>query len=84
MTKHGRRDKESVAKSHRNKITRARSSESDRPGRMREATRSCFYGSSRRELSTLAPQEAKPSTRTWIPAASFWLSGMVIRLAPRF
>ena len=54
MTKHRRRDNKSVAKSHRNKIvgTGPFRAPQDAPGRS--------SGSSRGELSTAMPREAKP------------------------
>ena len=66
MTKHRSRDKESVAKSHRNAIIETRSLKVENKivetkivERMEEAL-DTSKGSSRRELSTLAPCEAKP------------------------
>jgi len=53
VTKHRSRDKESLAKSHRNKIVGT-----SHPKRMKEAL-GRFYGSSRGELSTAEPREAK-------------------------
>jgi hypothetical protein len=54
VTKHRRRDKESVAKSHRNKIA-----EQDRLKHGQNAS-DTSTGSSRGELSTAMPWEAKP------------------------
>jgi hypothetical protein len=79
VTKECRRDKESVAKNHRDEIIGTRSSEQsqlerDHPERAREAFER--RSGSRGELSTAAPLEAK-SSMVWIPPISSRLSELL-------
>ena len=72
MTKHRRRDKESVAQSHRNKIAGARIAGT----RVAETRSSAVVVN----LARLRPgRQSRPEV--WIPARSSWLSDMVVRPA---